>query len=52
MARKRANSEMNLGTKIGLILLGLAALLTLLQVVFKTCFDIDLGITFFGREIF
>ena len=43
---------MNIGNKIGWSLLILAVILTLLQLVFKSYFGIDLGITFFGKEMF
>ena len=52
MARRKKNNGMGAGTKIALVLVALAAMLTLLQFVFKTCFGIDLGITFFGRDMF
>ena len=52
MAKKKQKKEMLLGNKIALFLLLLAAVLTVLQFVFKTYFDIDLGITFFGKEMF
>lgn len=41
-----------MGKKISLALLILAAILILLQYVFKTYFNIDLGITCFGKEMF
>ena len=50
MAKK--NNSMSLGNKIALGLLLLAAILTLLQFVCKTYLGIDLGITFFGQEMF
>lgn len=52
MAKKKQKKEMLLGNKIALFLLLLAAVLTVLQFVFKTYFDIDLGITFLGKEMF
>lgn len=52
MGRKKKNNGMPLGTKIALFLLALAAILTLLQYIFKTFLGIDLGITFFGQEMF
>lgn len=50
MANK--NNSMSWSNKIALGLVLLAVLLTLLQFVFKTYFGIDLGITFFGHEMF
>lgn len=53
MAKKnKKTSSMPFGYKLSLILLALAAILTLAQFVFKIYFGIDLGITFFGREMF
>lgn len=53
MGRKKKNNKgMPLGYKIAIFLLVLAAILTLLQYVFKTFFGIDLGITFFGQQMF
>ena len=52
MARRKKNNGMGAGTKIALVLVALAAMLTLLQFVFETCFGIDLGITFFGQDMF
>ena len=52
MAKKRAKGGISIGAKISFVLLALAALLTLLQFVFKVGFDIDLGITFFGKDMF
>ena len=53
MAKKsKRTSSMPFGYKLSLILLALAAILTLAQFVFKVYFGIDLGITFFGREMF
>lgn len=52
MARKSRKNGVNIGTKLGLVLLALAAVLTLLQFVFEKCFGIDLGITFFGKDMF
>ena len=52
MARKKKNSGLPLGKKIAIVLVALAAILTLAQFVFKTYFGIDLGITFFGRDMF
>lgn len=43
---------MQLSTKIALVLLLLAVILTLLQYIFKTFLGVDLGITFFGQEMF
>lgn len=50
MAKK--NNSMSWSNKLALALLLLAVLMTLLQFIFKTYFDIDLGITFFGLEMF
>lgn len=50
MAKK--NNSMLWSNKLALALLLLAVLLTLLQFIFKTYFDIDLGITFLGHEMF
>lgn len=50
--KKNKNKGMPFGYKIAIFLLALAAILTLLQYVFKTFFGIDLGITFFGQEMF
>jgi hypothetical protein len=50
--KKKRTSSMPFGYKLSLILHALAAILTLAQFVFKTYFGIDLGITFFGREMF
>lgn len=50
MAKK--NKSMSWSNKIALGLLLLAVLLTLLQFIFKTYLGIDLGITFFGHEMF
>lgn len=50
MAKK--NKSISLANKIALGLLLLAVLLTLLQFIFKTYLGIDLGITFFGHEMF
>lgn len=50
--KNKRTSSMPFGYKLSLILLALAAILTLAQFVFKTYFGIDLGITFFGREMF
>ena len=52
MARKRTKKGVNAGNKLAWFLLALAALLTLLQFVFKRFLDIDLGITFFVQEMF
>lgn len=52
MAKKKQGKSMAFGHKLALILFLLAAVLTVLQFVFKTYFDIDLGITFFGQEMF
>ena len=53
MAKKnKRTSSMLFGYKLSLILLALAAILTLAQFVFKTYFGIDLGITFFGQDMF
>lgn len=51
MAKKKQKS-IQFGHKLSLILLVAAAILTLLQFVFKTFFGIDLGITFFGMKMF
>ena len=51
MGRKK-KQQMHFGYKLGCGLLILAVILTLLQFVFKSCFGIDLGITFFGKEMF
>jgi hypothetical protein len=48
----KKKQQMHFGYKLGCGLLILAAILTLLQFVFKSCFGIDLGITFFGKEMF
>lgn len=50
MANK--NNSMSWSNKLALALLLLAVLLTFLQFIFKTYFDIDLGITFLGHEMF
>lgn len=50
--KNKRTSSMPFGYKLSLILLALAAILTLAQFVFKAYFGIDLGITFFGREMF
>ena len=50
MAKK--NKSMSWANKIALGLLLLAVLLTLLQFIFRTYLGIDLGITFFGHEMF
>lgn len=53
MARKKKRTfSMPALNKFSIALLVLAAILTLLQFVFKTYFGIDLGITFFGHEMF
>ena len=52
MAKKKQQKGMSIGNKIALSFLLFAAVLTVLQYVFKACFDIDLGITFFGKEMF
>lgn len=52
MGRKKKNKGMSSGIRIALFLLALAVILTLLQYIFKTYFGIDLGITFFGQEMF
>lgn len=52
MARKKKDFRMTIGTKIAIVLVVVAAILTLAQLVFDKCFDIDLGITFFGHEMF
>ena len=49
MAKK--NNSILWPNRLALGLLLLAVLLTLIQFIFKTYFDIDLGITFFGHEI-
>ena len=51
MVRKK-KQKMQLSTKIALVLLLLAVILTLLQYIFKTFLGVDLGITFFGQEMF
>ena len=50
MAKK--NKSMSWANKIALGLLLLAVLLTFLQFIFKTYLGIDLGIKFFGHEMF
>ena len=52
MAKKKQQKGMPIGKKIALFFLLLAAVFTVLQFVFKTYFDINLGITFFGKEMF
>ena len=52
MAKKKQQNGMSIGNKIALFFLLLAVVLTVLQYLFKACFDIDLGITFFGKEMF
>ena len=52
MAKITKKKSMPFGHKLSLILLAAAVIMTLLQFVFKTFFDIDLGITFFGMEMF
>lgn len=42
----------DLGKKLSLVLFALAVILILLQYVFKTYFNIDLGLTVFGKEMF
>lgn len=51
MARKK-KKKMPINQKIGLILLLTAIILVMLQYICQTYFDIDLGITFFGKKIF
>ncbi|MBR4046053.1 MAG: hypothetical protein IKK05_04025 [Alistipes sp.] len=52
MARKKKDCRMPIGTKIAIVLVFVATILTLAQLVFDKCFDIDLGLTFFGQEMF
>ena len=52
MAKKKKQKRSLICNKLGLLFLVLALVLTLLQFVFKTYFGIDLGITFFGQEMF
>ena len=52
MGRKKKNSGLPLGKKIAIVLVALAVVLTLAQFVFEKCFGIDLGITFFRRDMF
>ena len=52
MAKKKQKKGMPIGNKIALFFLLLAAVLTVLQFAFKTYLDIDLGVTFFGKEMF
>ena len=52
MAKKTKQKRSSICNNLGLLLLVLALVLTLLQFVFKTYFGIDLGITFFGQEMF
>lgn len=44
MAKKRKNNGMNIGVKLGLVLLALAAILVIVELVF------NVGITFFGID--
>lgn len=53
MAKKsKKNYSMPWPYKIAYGMLLLCVILTLLQFVFKTYFGIDLGLTFFGHEMF
>ena len=53
MAKKsKKNYSMPWPYKIAYGMLLLCAILTLAQFVFKTYFGIDLGLTFFGHEMF
>lgn len=50
MAKKKVSIPWPYKIAYGMLLL--CAILALLQFVFKTYFGIDLGITFFGRDMF
>ena len=52
MARKKKQNKMSAWSMFNVFLLALAIILTLLQFVSKKFFGVDLGITFFGMEMF
>lgn len=52
MARRRRQKTVVTGRTVALALLALAAVLTLAQLIFEKCFGVDLGITFFGQDMF
>ena len=52
MARRKRQKTVVTGKTVALALLALAAVLTLAQLIFEKCFGVDLGITFFGQDMF